>query len=113
MSVPRPAAYIVVALVVPCVTGCPWGGAEEDPRQQLADDFGQLPGLSETPDPKLRDELDRIVDEGATPELLGRNPVPDEENVAAVLTGLFKPKRLPSLVSESTGCLLASRASAG
>jgi len=83
-----------VALSVPATTGCRRSATEEESRRRMAEAYGRLPGLTETPDPELRAELARIVEEKATPELLTRPEIPDEENVAAGLAGLFEPLKI-------------------
>ena len=83
-----------VALSVSATTGCRRSATEEESRRRIVEAYGSLPGLTETPDPKLRAELARIVEEKATPELLTRPEIPDEENVAAGLAGLFEPLKI-------------------
>jgi len=92
----KPAAYILALLTLAWATGC--GRGEDDPRRRSAELFGDLPGLSETPDPPLRDELARLVDEGGTPALLGRSTVADADNAAVALMGLFKPHAIPRML---------------
>jgi hypothetical protein len=87
--------------------GCSCDEPPKDPRQQIADDFGGLPGLAETPDPKLRDELSRIEEEGGTPELLAQNAVADAENVAAGLANLFPPWSCDSILQQAREILPA------
>jgi len=98
----RLAVSILVVLGVLAGTGCRRRPTAEDSRQEIAEAFGQLPGLTETPHPKLRDELARIVEEGATPELLARCDIPEEENVARGLAGLFDPSEIPSILDASS-----------
>ncbi len=97
----RPVTSTFFVLVMLCGLGCRPGEMREDFRRQLVDDFGHLPGLRETPDPRLQDELARIIDEGGTPELLTQNQVPDEENVAAGLYGLFETEEIESIRDQS------------
>jgi len=63
--------------------------------------YGYLPGLKASADARLQDELARLVEENATPELLQPARIPDEENVAAGLRGLFSQRELPDLLAES------------
>ena len=83
-----------VVLSVPATTGCRRSATEEESRRRIVEAYGRLPGLTETPDPELRAELARIVEEKATPERLTRPDIPDEENVAAGLAGLFEPLKI-------------------
>lgn len=102
------AAFLVVLFLVVlgtiCSNGCARRGQPETPSQQPqgAEHYGRLPGLRETPDLKLRSELARIVDEGGTPELLGQNGLPGEENVAAGLTDLFPASGVESILQQSS-----------
>lgn len=86
--------------------GAGWGcrgGQTSSPEEFDAEKYGSLPGLSAVPLPALRDELARIVEEGATPELLDSEESPDEENAAAVLRELFDPKKIASILEEADG----------
>lgn len=65
------------------------------------DFYGKLPGLSATPDPELREEYTRIVEEGGTPEQLTPPPIPDEENLAAALRDLFPADKLDEILMET------------
>jgi len=65
------------------------------------DFYGKLPGLSATPDPELREEYTRIVEEGGTPEQLTLPPIPDEENLAAALRDLFPADKLEEILLET------------
>lgn len=63
--------------------------------------YGKLAGLRASPDQRLRDELARIVEEGGTPEQLGRSNVAEKDNAAVVLMGLF-PAGKVELVRKAT-----------
>lgn len=69
--------------------------------------YGYLPGLKAAPDAHLQDELARLVEQHATPELLDGFSVPDEQNVAAALRGLFDQRRVAGLLEESARYLPA------
>jgi hypothetical protein len=97
----RPAVCILLVFSVLAGAGCRRSRSVEDSRRQIAESFGQLPGLSETPDAELRAELARIIEEKATPELLTRQRIPDEENAAQGLAGLFEPSRIGPILEES------------
>ena len=97
----RPAFCFLFLLGVLTGAGCRRGGSVEDSRQEIAESFGQLPGLSETPDAELRAELARIIEEKATPELLTREAIPEQENVAQGLIGLFEPSKIAQILEES------------
>ncbi|MCS7304065.1 MAG: hypothetical protein NZ602_03020 [Thermoguttaceae bacterium] len=82
------------------VVGC---GRQMDPgsRELGLDFYGKLPGLSATPDPELRAEYIRIVEEAGTPEQLTQAAIPDEENIAAGFRQLFPPDKLDSILLEA------------
>ena len=96
-SIFETAAAVCLALI--CLAGCS--------KKPPLDNFGQLPGLVETPHQKLRDELARIVEEEGTPQLLTRAAIPDEQNVAAGLVGLFEDS-FTELILEESGKILPS-----
>ena len=101
----RPTVFILVVLGVLLTGGCRQRSKPRDRRQQIADDYGQLPGLTGTPHPKLRDELAQIVAEGGTPELLCEEAqgqiADDAQNVAAGLAGLFGNWKIASILDIS------------
>ena len=97
----RPAVCMLLVLSVLAGAGCRRSRSVEDSRRRIAESFGQLPGLSETPDAALRAELARIIEEKGTPELLTRQSIPDEQNVAQGLAGLFEPSQIGPLLEES------------
>ena len=97
----RSAAYVLVVLGVLVGAGCRQSTSEEESRRQIAEAFGRLPGLSETPDPQIRAELARIVEEGATPELLARSEIPADQNAAEVLSELFEPSLVRPILDRS------------
>lgn len=89
------AGWIVVA-------GCRSEPGDDAPEGGVGLDFyGKLPGLAATPDPQLRAEYTRILEEGGCPEQLTLPPIPDEENVAAGLRDLFPPDKLDELLQET------------
>lgn len=67
------------------------------------EEYGRLPGLSGSPDPGLRDELARIVEQGGTPQLLGKVAIDEQENAAAGFVGLFADRKISSILEESAG----------
>jgi len=97
----RRVAVLPAVLGLLVAVGCRQGATPEDARQQAAEDFGQLPGLTGSPDPRLQSELARIVDEGGTPALLAERRIPESENVAAGLTHLFPAEEVRSILAES------------
>jgi len=97
----RSAAYVLVVLEVLVGAGCRRSTSEEASRRQIAEAFGRLPGLNAAPDPQLRAELARIVEEKATPELLARSEIPADQNAAEVLSGLFDPAEVRSILDRS------------
>ncbi len=90
------------ALCVAAGTGCRKRTPEEASRHYMTETFGRLPGLSETPDPQLRAELARIVEEHGTPELLRRPKADPERDVASGLAGLFGDLNLARVFDQST-----------
>lgn len=97
----RQAVVLPVLVGLLATVGCRQEATPEDARQQAAEDFGQLPGLAGAPDPRLQNELARIIDEGGTPALLAENRIAESENVAAGLTHLFPAKKVGSIFAES------------
>ncbi len=97
----RPVVCILLVFSVLAGAGCRRSTSVEESRRQIVESFGQLPGLSETPDAELRAELARIVEENATPELLTREQIPDPQNVAHGLAGLFEPSKIETILEES------------
>ena len=81
--------------------GCGGQQAADVPDRPVAESYGTLSGLKAAPDKKLRDELARITEEGGTPELLGKTPVAEQENVAAGLAGLFPEEKIDSILEQS------------
>ncbi len=86
----------VVALA--SLVGC---GKEPPPAENVAEHFGRLPGLRQSPLEPLQDELARVVDEGGTPEQLAAVEVDPEDNVAAALESLFPPNQIADLLDRS------------
>jgi hypothetical protein len=98
------ALFLVLPLMLmPCV-GCHRNEAARPPVKQAVD-FSHLPGLRATTDLALRDELARIEEEKATPELLMRTGVPPQENIATGLNALFPPAQAPAIFAQSTELL--------
>lgn len=81
--------------------GCGGQQGEKGPKQLDPEDYGALPGLNAVPDRRLRDELARITEEGGTPELIGKTPIPAEDNVAVGLAGLFPEQQIGSILEQS------------
>ncbi|MBN2022217.1 MAG: hypothetical protein JW809_05440 [Pirellulales bacterium] len=66
------------------------------------EEYGSLPGLRATSNQALRDELARIEEERATPQLLtAAEKIPDELNAAVVLQDLFRAADLPALLAST------------
>jgi hypothetical protein len=63
--------------------------------------LGELPGLRGSTHAELQAELARIVEEGGTPAQLSAVEVPDAENVAAGIEGLFPPEQLDAVLEAS------------
>jgi hypothetical protein len=106
-SISNRGPWIVLLLLLTAVTalmlwtsGCRKDRDSDDP-QQKAGALGALPGLKGSPDKRLQEELARITDEEATPELLAIVDAADENNVAAGFEGLFPPDDLESIRREA------------
>lgn len=69
--------------------------------------YEELPGLRASEHPELRAELLRLVEERATPALLGGGKVPPERNAALPLVDLFAEDELEVLLTQTRE--LASR----
>ena len=94
-------AALIVALSGVLAGGCN-GQPEEGATQQLgSNDYGTLPGLKEVPDRKLRDELARLIEQRATPELIGKTAPAEADNVAAGLAGLFPEDKIAAILDQS------------
>lgn len=96
------AAIIPIVAVAIVAGGCGDANRDAPPLEQTAEYFGRLPGLTNTPNVQLQNELARIVDEEATPELLTDDEVPAERNVAAELARLFIRSRVAETFDSST-----------
>ncbi len=83
------------------LVGCSTQDASTPETPLGMDFYGKLPGLSATPDPELRAEYTRIVEEGGTPEQLTLPPIPEEENIAAGLQALFAREKLDEILLET------------
>ena len=97
-------AYARLLLLVPAIVllvGCGGGENKQGPDMSAAVAYGKLPGLKAAPDKRLQDELARIVEEGATPELLAKSRVAAGDNAATVFKGLFPAKKVESIFVES------------
>ena len=83
------------------LVGC--GGSEnkQNPDMPAAVVYGKLPGLRAAPDKRLQDELARIVEEEATPELLAKPRVAAGDNAATVLNELFPAKKVGAIFLKS------------
>ena len=89
----------MLAVVLLC--GCGKGQEENDPDMSPAVAYGKLPGLKAAPDKRLQDELARIVDEGATPELLTKSRILDKDNAATIFKALFEADKVESIYLKS------------
>ncbi len=91
-------------LLLPGCTGDPGDPAGRVGLDDL-ERFGSLPYLSATRDPRLADELARIVEEGGTPAQLSAAAAAGEPSVGAALATLFPKERLGWLVARSAELL--------
>ncbi len=67
------------------------------------DDYGKLPGLRASADPRLREELARVEETGGTPEALQEPLVEEGQNAAVLLESIFSSRRLAGLKEQSDG----------
>jgi len=95
--------FVIYALALSCLAIGGWGCRSESETSQplQPEDYGKLSGLSNSPSPKLRDELARIVEEKGTPGLLSKTTPAAKGNVAAGLRGLFPENKIASILKES------------
>ena len=73
-------AVLITAMLGLLAGGCGGRQGAEVPEELDSEGYGALPGLKKVPDRKLRDELARIIEEGATPEPLCDRPAPDDQD---------------------------------
>ncbi len=94
----RPLFVILTAVLL---LGCGEGKDAKHADMSPAVAYGKLPGLKAAPDKRLQDELARIVDEAATPELLAQSRVLDKDNAAAIFKELFEEKKVEKIFLKS------------
>lgn len=80
----------------------------EDTNTKAPNPYGNLPALQETANPKLHEELERIIDEGGTPAQLAGDTPDETESLAAGLTALFPKKIIRPLLSKTSELFPAS-----
>jgi len=97
-SCARPLSFVLATVLL---LGCDGGENKNGPDMSAAVAYGKLPGLRASPDKRLQDELARIVEEGATPELLAKSLVTAGDNAATVFKELFPAKKVESIFLES------------
>lgn len=85
----RPKRLLLASLAAGLILLAGCGDPDADAVIAKAKHYAELPGLKAVSDPKLRDELARIIEEGGTPELMTSAEIPDKTNVAAGLLELF------------------------
>ncbi|MBN2476558.1 MAG: hypothetical protein JXB62_18230 [Pirellulales bacterium] len=95
-----PTTILALLFCLP-IAGCGRHSEEATPAQLAPEDYGRLPALKNSSSPKLREELDRIVEQGGTPEQLSEATIADAENVAAELRDLFPADKVASILLES------------
>jgi len=104
-SLPRTIAIIAVVALPLALAGCKHQSKLRQPRQRDFSRYGKLSGLRRVTNPRLRDELARLEQEGATPEQLSRVELPEADNAAAVIRQLFPAKKLADLAAQSEAFL--------
>jgi hypothetical protein len=72
----------------------------ESPAQLDSEDYGELSGVKGMRN-AIGDELNRIIEEGGTPELLNKTGIAEGDNVAVGLLGLFLQDRVESILKKS------------
>ena len=92
---------LVHILLIVFSLGCRQQADSNSPEPQDVRNYGDLPGLRSTTDKKLLDELNRIVEDGGTPEQLCKSGVSKSDNAAEELLVLFPDHRLDDLLGES------------
>ena len=98
MRLLRTPQYAVLILAVGI-----WGCRPSSNAPSRIEQYGTLPGLRASADPRLQEELARIEEVGGTPEALNGPDVAADENVATVLKEIFPDRRLTSLTEYSDG----------
>ena len=95
--------YALFVLTLLCLTAAGCRQRDGSPSAERLDvaEYGALPGLKATPNSELRDELDRIIEEGGTPEQLSEIEIPAAGNVAAELLDLFPKERVGAILEQS------------
>ncbi|MCA9100875.1 MAG: hypothetical protein KDA63_07000 [Planctomycetales bacterium] len=68
---------------------------------RVVDHYGGLKGVGDSPNEALRNEVERIRQEGGMPRQLDEAGVPDEENLATGLVDLVKKRRIQSVLEYS------------
>jgi hypothetical protein len=102
-TIPRAAPALITWLAVLCALG----GCDSKPTRlqrdiiRVVDDYGGLRGAGDSSNAALRNEIDRIAEEGGTPRQLDESSVADDENLAMALTDLVKKRRVQSVLSYS------------
>ena len=95
------ARLLPLASVIVLLVGCGGGENKNGPDMSIAVAYGKLPGLRAAPDNRLQEELARIVEAGATPELLAKSSVAAGDNAATIFKELFPAKKVESIFVES------------
>lgn len=93
--------FVCAVAVIQVLLGC---NARSDFRQQRQaefEDYGKLPGLSRSDHPELPDELARIAEQRATPEMLSEVDLPDADNAATTMMQVWPPEGVSQLATES------------
>ncbi len=94
-------ATLILILLSVLSAGCRREPPTPQTKPITPEDYGKLPGLSQSKNQKLRDELERIKEENGTPEQLDAALPPAEDNVAAGLVNLFKKYEVKSLLEKT------------
>ena len=95
-------ATLILILLSVLPAGCGRESAPApQPKPMTPEDYGKLPGLSQSKNQKLRDEFERIKEENGTPEQLDRTLPPADDNVAAGLINLFPKNKARSILQRT------------
>ncbi|MBX7166994.1 MAG: hypothetical protein K1X74_11740 [Pirellulales bacterium] len=102
-----PPRWIGCFAIVACTIcgGCGPRAEAQRYARLVVEQYGGLHGLETTPNPRLRAEFARVIREGGTPRLLCRPGIPDAENAASVLAGLFELQHVDARLDETAALL--------
>lgn len=98
-------SLLCLLLFLACLAGCSKSPPPQEVPISPLVQLGNLPGLRESADAVLQEELARIEEEGGTPKQLTARLPPAEENLATVLVDIFPKERLDYLLAQTADWL--------